>query len=423
MTTNTFSRSVPRLRFPDFRNRPGWAWTTLSSVLEEHGLKSDGRSEVHSVSLAKGIVPQVEHMGRSFAASDTKHYSRVRPFDVVYTRSPLAIYRLGIVKQHKGADNAIVSPLYGVFAPKNPHLGQLIEAYFDDPSRSIRFLEPLAQKGAKNTIQLSNDRFLSGSLFLPEDEGEQQKIADCLGSLDGLIAAEGRKLDALRRHKQGLMQQIFPEINQAIPRLRFSGPAPSEGWASMRLSQVLVEHKLKTEGTCEVCSVSVHKGLVNQVEHLGRSYAASDTSKYNLVRPNDVVYTKSPTGAFPFGIVKKSQLECSAAVSPLYGVFSPINDHVGDVIEAYFDSPSRASAYLAPISHKGAKNTIQISNGTFLSGSIMLPKDIEEQRCIAVCLSGLKTMIFAHEAKIGALRRFKQGLMQQLFPSPDGTEP
>ena len=41
---------------------------------------------------------------------------------------------------------------------------------------------------------------------------EQKKIADCLGSLDDLIAENSRKLEALRQHKQGLMQQLFPSL-------------------------------------------------------------------------------------------------------------------------------------------------------------------------------------------------------------------
>ena len=50
---------------------------------------------------------------------------------------------------------------------------------------------------------------------------EQQKIADCLGSLDDLIAAEGQKLVALRSHKKGLMQLLFPQEGETVPRLRF----------------------------------------------------------------------------------------------------------------------------------------------------------------------------------------------------------
>ena len=69
-----------------------------------------------------------------------------------------------------------------------------------------------------------------------------------------------------------------------------------EDWKERKLSEFLTEHKLKSTVKEEVYSVSVHKGLVNQVEHLGRAFSAPDTSKYNLVKPGDIVYTKSPTG-------------------------------------------------------------------------------------------------------------------------------
>jgi restriction endonuclease S subunit len=128
---------------------------------------------------------------------------------------------LGIVKQHRRPITAIISPLYGVFAPANRHIGYIIEAFFESPSRSVNYLDPLAQKGAKNTIQLSNERFLSGRIVLPTSEPEQQKIAECLSSVDELIAAQARKVDALKTHKKGLMQQLFPREGETQPRLRF----------------------------------------------------------------------------------------------------------------------------------------------------------------------------------------------------------
>lgn len=229
---------TPRLRFPEFRKGPGWKKTPLHSVLSEDKLKSDGKAEVHSVSLTKGVVPQVEHMGRSFSAADTSHYSLVRPFDVIYTKSPLAIFKLGIVKQHRGSHNALVSPLYGVFSPVNRYIGQLIEAYFDSPSRSLHYLEPLCQKGAKNTIQISNERFLSGTMCLPVDTAEQQKIADCLTSLDELIAAQGRKAEALKAHKKGLMQQLFPRESETLPLLRFPEFRNAPHWEEKEVGKV-----------------------------------------------------------------------------------------------------------------------------------------------------------------------------------------
>lgn len=201
-------------------------------------------------------------------------------------------------------------------------------------------------------------------------------------------------------------QLRFPEFNSTPP------------WKPTKLGDVLKEHKLKSDGKSLVHSVSVHKGLVNQIEHLGRSYAAADTSHYNLVKPNDIVYTKSPTGDFPYGIIKQSHLIEDAIVSPLYGVFTPINENIGLIIEAFFESPARANAYLAPIIKKGAKNTIQISNETFLSQTILLPTNEREQSKIASLLRTQLELISAHARKFEELKKHRRFLMQKLFTNP-----
>jgi type I restriction enzyme, S subunit len=201
----------------------------------------------------------------------------------------------------------------------------------------------------------------------------------------------------------------------ANARLRFPEFRGLESWQETQLASVLIEHKLKSDGKSQVHSVSVHKGLVNQIEHLGRSYAAADTSNYNLVRPFDVVYTKSPTGGFPYGIVKQSHLAHEAIVSPLYGVFTPVNEFVGRIIDAFFESPTRATRYLERIVKKGAKNTIQISNDTFLSRTIPLPVNKDEQRKVARWLAVQTEVIAAEQKKVEALREHRKGLMQRLF--------
>lgn len=201
-------------------------------------------------------------------------------------------------------------------------------------------------------------------------------------------------------------------------RLRFPEFRDAPLWRATKLSTVLREHKLKSDGKSQVHSVSVHKGLVNPIEHLGRSYAAADTSNYNLVMPNDIVYTKSPTGDFPYGIVKQSHLVDDAIVSPLYGVFTPINKYVGLIIDAYFESPARANAYLEPIIKKGAKNTIQISNETFLSNTIPLPVDKGEQKKVADWLLVQVDLIREHTKKLETIREHRRGLMQKLFRDP-----
>ncbi|MBQ0089356.1 MAG: hypothetical protein KBT27_08485 [Prevotellaceae bacterium] len=144
-------------------------------------------------------------------------------------------------------------------------------------------------------------------------------------------------------------------------------------WGHKMLAEVLFE---RTELNCEgyaVHSVSVSKGIVNQIEYLGRSFAAKDTSKYHIAYPGDVVYTKSPTGEFPYGIVKQSHISIKAAISPLYGVYIPVSQEIGYIIHNHFLSAKNASNYLHPLIQKGAKNTINITNQRFLQNTIPLP--------------------------------------------------
>ena len=175
----------------------------------------------------------------------------------------------------------------------------------------------------------------------------------------------------------------------------------------------------KATGTEEVFSVSVHKGLINQIEHLGRSFSASSTEHYNRVLPGDIVYTKSPTGDFPLGIIKQSKLDFPVIVSPLYGVFSPETIALGTMLDAYFESSANAKFYLEPLVQKGAKNTINVNNSKFLSGALILPLNKNEQQKIADCLSSIDKVITAQTQKLGALKAYKKGLMQKLFPAMD----
>jgi type I restriction enzyme S subunit len=176
-----------------------------------------------------------------------------------------------------------------------------------------------------------------------------------------------------------------------------------------------VEHGLKSSGDEQVFSVSVHKGLINQIEHLGRSFAAKATSHYNRVKPGDIIYTKSPTGNFPFGIIKRSGAKSDVIVSPLYGVFTPKTSYIGIILDAFFESPINAKNYLAPLVQKGAKNTIAITNKRFLEGRITVPSDVGEQNTLAAFVITAKSEIAIMQNQIVTLRHQKRGLMQKLL--------
>lgn len=187
------------------------------------------------------------------------------------------------------------------------------------------------------------------------------------------------------------------------------------GWRRFRLSELLYEHGLRSTGAEPVYSVSVHRGLVDQVEHLGRSYAAADTSNYNRVLPGDIVYTKSPTGEFPLGIIKQSQIDREVIVSPLYGVFTPSTFEVGFLLDVFFSSPGVTERYLTPLVHKGAKNTINVTNSQFLEGEVVLPEGDDEIASLAAVFKSSAAEILTLDRLADAARRRRRGLMQKLL--------
>lgn len=236
---------------------------------------------------------------------------------------------------------------------------------------------------------------------------EQRKITTILRTWDQAI----NKLSALREAKAELRFWLRTEVVTGKKRL----PGFYETWSSVRLSDVLTEHGEKSTGVEEVYSVSVHKGLINQIEHLGRSFAASNTDLYNRVLPGDLVYTKSPTGEFPLGIIKQSRIVYPVIVSPLYGVFTPVTQALGIMLDAHFEAPLAVRNYLNPLVQKGAKNTIAITNPRFLHGRLRLPLDPKEQAAIADILETSRQELNAVDREIAALTRQKCGLMQKLL--------
>lgn len=240
---------------------------------------------------------------------------------------------------------------------------------------------------------------------------EQQKIATFLTAVDDKIQQLTKKLSLLEQYKKGVMQKLFSQ------EIRFKDEDGKEfpEWKKRKMNEVLYEHKTKSTGNEKVFSVSVHKGLINQIEHLGRSFAAKTTDHYNLVKPHDIIYTKSPTGDFPFGIIKQSKVDEDVIVSPLYGVFTPETPSLGYIMDTYFESKVNVHNYLHSIIQKGAKNTMNITNRTFLSKSLKLPVSTIEQQKIADFLTSIDHKIEQINTQLDKTKEFKKGLLQKMF--------
>ncbi|KQS81008.1 hypothetical protein ASG25_05740 [Rhizobium sp. Leaf384] len=363
--------------------------------------------------MESGIVNQIEHLGRSFAAADTSHYNVGHRFDVVYTKSPLKAFPFGIVKQCKFEGKVALSPLYGVFTPKNPHVGLIIEAFFEAPERSQAFLSPLCQKGAKNTLQITNATFLSGRLALPKEEAEQQKIADCLDSADALIAVQGREVKALRAHKKGLMQQLFPQEGETQPRLRFPEFEGTGEWEEKTVGDF---GKVITGSTPSTADPSLYGGGIpfvspadiselRYVDETRTTLTAAGFEKTRPIRAGSVLFVCIGS---TIGKIAQNVRDC--ATNQQINAVIPNAKHSGGFVYFALSNASDRIALLA------GKQAVPIINKSLFSSVRLLAPGLPEQQRIADCLTALDDLIAAEARKLDTLKAHKKGLMQQLFP-------
>ena len=232
---------------------------------------------------------------------------------------------------------------------------------------------------------------------------EQKKIAKIFSLLDKRIATQNKIIYKLKSLIRGIMVELQKR-------------GLSNGtWKKVLLSNVLTERNELNKSLYPVYSVSVIQGIVNQMEYLGRSFAASDTSKYHVVHYGDLVYTKSPTGSFPYGIIKQSYNQNEVAVSPLYGVYEPKTFSTGVFLHEYFKSELNTLNYLHPLVQKGAKNTINIANQRFLESYVAIPSNANELLAISKLLCSLNTKLEFLQNILKQSQGQKQYLLRQMF--------
>lgn len=303
----------------------------------------------------------------------------------------------------------IVSPAYTILSPKNNINSKFFYYYFKTHYMIYQFMK-YSQGLTSDTWNLKYPLISEIKINLPSIE-EQNKIVMFIELIDKKIDLLEKKSNLLKEYKHGFIQKLR---TGKIKFKKNDGTYYSD-WKEIKLSEILFEHKLKYTGNEEVYSVSVHKGVVNQIEHLGRSFATKDLSKYKLVKPGDLIYTKSPTAGFELGIIKQNKNNKNVVVSPLYGVFTPKSKYLGNYLDAYFESSVNTRNYLHPIVQKGAKNTMNITNKVFLSKSLYLPSVLEEQKKISDSINIINQKSEKIDNNILIIKQFKKGLLQKMF--------
>lgn len=243
-------------------------------------------------------------------------------------------------------------------------------------SQNVRYQIQKESQGSK-VLSINVGRISNVNLSFPS-KAEQQKITSLISLIEKRILKSMKTINNLKLQKNSIVKRLFDgKIKMQNPNF--------QNWEKKKLAEISNEHLHKNPDNQfpEVFSVSKHKGVINQIEHLGRSFSAKEIMHYKLVRPGDLVYTKSPTSEFPFGIIKQNRTGRTGVVSPLYCVFEPHTFELGYLLHEYFMSPINTFNYLNPLVQKGAKNTMNINNDVFLNGAkLLVPMDENEQKKI-----------------------------------------
>lgn len=203
----------PRLRFPEFCNAPEWKLKKIGALLEEVSRPIDMRDDdEYSLVTVKrrygGVVFRERLKGRSIKV---KSQFMVRTNDFLISKRQIVHDACGLVPQN--LDGSIVSNEYSILGPKNNCDIEFLSYFSQQPVVSRSFLQSSAGIVIEKMLFKLNI-WLNLEFRFPSIE-EQRHIANCLKSAEQQIAAESDQLAALRAHKQGLMQQLFPALEAA----------------------------------------------------------------------------------------------------------------------------------------------------------------------------------------------------------------
>jgi len=397
--------NIPELRFKEFSGE----WEEKKGNLVFQAISNKNHNSdlpILAISQEYGAIPRdMINYKISVTNNSVRSYKVVEIGDFIIS---LRSFQGGIeYSNYKG----ICSPAYIILR----NIIDIDKIFFKYFFKTYKYIQKLNSKleGIRDGKMISYKYFSEIKLPLPLKQ-EQQKIASFLTTIDTKIEQLTKKVELQEQYKKGVMQKIFSE------EIRFKKDDGSEfpEWEKKKLKDVLFEHKTRNSDNNikEVFSVAKTKGVINQIEHLGRSYAATDLTNYKIVFPHDIVYTKSPTSDFPYGIIKQNRLNRKGVVSTLYAVFAPTNQYIGSLIDYYFSSWVNTYNYLNPLVHKGAKNTMNINNSDFLNGAkIPMPTSEKEQIKITNFLTSLDKQIDSTKAQLVQTKEFKKGLLQRMF--------
>ena len=404
MNKNNKHKLIPKLRFPEFQNAGEWEVKKVGDILVESKipLKINDLEKRITVRLNLKGVEKREYRGTE--SENATYFFERKKGQFIYGKQNL----------HKGAFGIIPEELDGYASSQDLPAFDFKNGFF--PKFFLHYLSqetvyPELEKIATGTgsKRIHPKEFYNVSIPVPSLP-EQQKIASCLSSLDEVITGEQQKLELLKQHKKGLLQNLFPQEGETVPKLRFKEFENSGEWEVNKLGEVF---KSFSGGTPDTSKKEYYNG---KIPFIRSAEIGKDST--------ELFITETGLENSSAKMVKKGDL-----LVALYGANSgevAISKIDGAINQAILCFQSEYSNEFTYHFLSGKKNWIvskyvqggqgNLSGEIVKSISLPFPSKSEQQK-IASCLSSLDDLITAQTQKIEQLQRHKKGLLQGLFPN------
>lgn len=390
---------VPKCRFPEFIPYGGWEEKTLGSICSNIASGKDSIYENGEFDLygSTGII------GKTDSGSYEGRF---------------------ILVARVGANAGFLNRVEGKFGVTDNTL-----VIFLYESENIDFVYYTLEKTGLNKLVFGSGQPLitGGQLknllsHFPKPD-EQHRIASCLSSLDDLITSHTQKLDALKAHKKGLIQQLFPAEGEKAPPLRFEEFKNSGEWEYSKIEdyiELLSGIPLKSdELSDDVSGVPILRGINITEGHIRHS---KDIDKYFLgnveeikryiIEENDLVIAMDGSKVGKNVALIKKEDEGSILIQRVARIRTNEKSDINYIYQHIFSEKFRN--YVDKVNT--SSGIPHISSQQIKEFKIGFPS-LKEQQKIAACLSSLDEFITVQAKKIEQLKNHKKGLMQGLFPN------
>jgi type I restriction enzyme S subunit len=407
MSKNNENKLVPKLRFPNYSE----SWTVLpvseicevfkGSPLSKIDLEENGTEPcIHYGEL---FTKYNEVILATYSKTNRKNGFRSVVGDILMPSSDVT--PTGLVKASAiMLDNVILGGDMNILRPQTD-INSIFFSYL--LNRSKREIIKLVSGTTVKHIYPS--QIITCRLPIIKNFDEQQKIAACLSSLDELIEAESQKLELYQQHKKGLLQNLFPQEGETVPKLRFKEFEDSGDWEAKRLGEIATFVNEKTQ--LENLSINSYISTENLLpDYAGVILASKLPSSGNFTKyqKGDVLVSNIRPYLKKVWFAEKDG-GCSNDVIVIRS-----NSFILDVFLSLLLRNDAFISYIMKSAEgvkmpRGDKDSIKDYPITF-------PREKTEQQKIASCLSSLDDLINAQRQKIELLKQHKKGLLQGLFP-------